>query len=110
MDRTERRKLKGFIIEVGQDRTPRRKPIYKSYPYNYKKGMEFSKWLMIFATAMFFATWLVAAFSWFLWGEFPAELAGYTTAFYTVVTSFYMWKSGYENKSKIEKGWEGDNT
>jgi len=67
-----------------------------------KKHMEFSKKLMIFASIMYAATWVVAAASWVLWREFPAGLIQYTTWLYSAATAFYMCKTGYENKAKIQ--------
>ena len=68
--------------------------------------MEFSKWLMLFAVILCGGTWVVAAVSWILWNEFPVELVQYTAWFFGALIA-YMLKSGYENKSKIEKGQEG---
>ena len=76
-------------------------------PQNPKKGMEFSKWLMIFAALLCGGTWVVAAVSWLLWREFPYELVQYTGWFFGAVIA-YMVKSGYENKPKIQRGGGGD--
>ena len=75
-------------------------------PPRRKKGMEFSKWLMLFAVLLCAGTWTVAAVSWILWREFPADLVQYTAWFFGALIA-YMVKSGYENKSKIEKGKDG---
>ena len=79
----------------------------KEQPQSRKTGMEFSKWLMLFAVVLCGGTWIVAAIAWLMWREFPSELVQYTGWFFGAVIA-YMFKSGYENKSKIERGWDGD--
>jgi len=70
----------------------------------YKKGTEFSKKLMIFASVMYGATWVVAVISWFALGETPRELISYTTWLYGAALATYSGKSAYENKPKIARG------
>jgi hypothetical protein len=69
---------------------------------SHRKGLEFSKWLMVFAVVICGGTWVVAAASWLMWREYPAELVQFTTWFFGALIA-YMLKSGYENKSKIER-------
>jgi len=88
--------LKDLIIEVAREYFP----VRRSPP---RKKMEFSKWLMLFAVILCGGTWIVAAVSWVLWREFPAELVQYTAWFFGALIA-YMLKSGYENKPKIQKG------
>ena len=66
--------------------------------------LEFSKKLMVFATAVYAATWVVAVVSWLLGGEVPEELMLYTTGLYGSAFAVYGGKSAYENKPKIERG------
>jgi len=70
-----------------------------------RKGMEFSKWLLIIVGIPCAGTWIVAAVSWILWREFPLELVEYTRWFFGAIIA-YMLKSGYENRPKIQKGKE----
>ena len=65
-----------------------------------KKGVEFSKWIMVLGFILCGGTWVVAAASWLLWREFPAELIEYTAWYFGAVIA-YMFKSGYENRAKI---------
>ena len=67
---------------------------------------EFSKKLMIFASVMYAATWLVAVFSWFHLGKIPWELIQNASWLYGATFVSYCGKSAYENKPKIE-GWGG---
>ena len=66
--------------------------------------MEFSKKLMIYASVMYGATWIVAVVSWFAFGETPRELISYTTWLYGAAIATYSGKSAYENKPKISRG------
>ena len=66
-----------------------------------KRGMEFSKCILIFAAVICAGTWIVTAVSWFLWRDFPYELVRYTGWFFGAVAA-YMGKTAYENKPKIE--------
>lgn len=68
-----------------------------------QKPREFSKCVIIFASVMFALTWIVGAVSWFMWREFPAELAQLVTALYGVALAIYGAKAGIENHTKIKK-------
>ena len=73
--------------------------------YRNRRGkLEFSKKLMVFATAMYTATWVLAVASWLTIGELPHELMLYTTGLYCSAFAVYGGKSAYENKPKIERG------
>ena len=91
--------LKIAIVEAMRECIPVSQPPQQPR----KKKMEFSKWLMLFAVILCAGTWTIAAISWLLWREFPAELVQYTAWFFGA-TIAYMLKSGYENKAKIQKG------
>jgi len=65
---------------------------------------EFSKKLMIYASIMYGATWVVTVISWFALGEVPRELISYTTWLYGAAIATYSGKSAYENKPKIVRG------
>ena len=78
----------------------------KEVTTSHKPKLEFSKWLMLFAVILCAGTWVVAAASWVLLGEFPAELVQYTAWFFGALIA-YMGKSAYENKPKILKGQGG---
>ena len=62
----------------------------------------FSKGLMIFSCAVFAVTWVAVLVSWFIYGEFPHELATYSTIMFTVLGTGYYGKSCVENKANIE--------
>ncbi|MCL2617086.1 MAG: hypothetical protein FWD96_05520 [Defluviitaleaceae bacterium] len=66
--------------------------------------LEFSKKLMVYASAMYSATWVVSAVSWFVLGDVPQELLTYSTWLYGAGLTVYSGKSAYENKPKIECG------
>jgi len=65
--------------------------------------LEFSKKIMILATVIFAASWLIAVFSWFFMGEIPAYLLRYSHLLYGAGCASYYCKTAYENKPKIEK-------
>ena len=65
--------------------------------------MEFSKKLMILSTAIFAATWIIAVFSWFYFGEVPGYLLRYSHLLYGACCCSYYCKTAYENKPKIER-------
>ena len=70
---------------------------------NKPRKMEFSKKLIIFATVIFAASWLIAVFSWFSMGEIPSYLLQYAHLLYGGCCVSYYCKSAYENKPKIER-------
>ena len=91
--------LKAAIVEALQEYvSPPRQPTPP--PKKRKRKIEFSKLLMIFAVLLCGGTWIVATTAWILWREFPTELVEYTGWFLGAIIA-YMFKSGYENKSKI---------
>jgi len=65
--------------------------------------INFSKKLMVFASVIYAATWLVMVYSWFALRESPDTLKEYTTYLYGAAFAFYSAKSCIENKAKIEK-------
>ena len=69
--------------------------------------MEFSKKLMVFASVMYAATWVVIVASVFRDGEPPWELMGYLSWVYGAAVACYCGKSAYENGNKIKKGGDG---
>ena len=69
--------------------------------------MEFSKKLMVFASAMFAATWGVAAYSWFETGAYPEGLAQFATWLYGAALAMYGGKSAYENGIKLHGNGKG---
>ena len=68
------------------------------------RKMEFSKKLMIFASGIYAATWIVAAVSWFYIGKIPHDLIQFATWLYGAGLVSYCGKSAYENKYKIGNG------
>ena len=71
--------------------------------------MEFSKKLMIFASAMYAATWAVVVAAIFRAGEVPWELFEALSWVYGAAVACYCGKTAYENKAKIQGGenWKG---
>ena len=65
--------------------------------------MEFSKKLIILATVIFAATWVIAVFSWFYFREAPAYLLRYSHLLYGASCCSYYCKTAYENKQKIAR-------
>ena len=74
--------------------------------YNTPLKMEFSKMLMCLSGALFFAAFAVSVVSWFALGEIPSELLTYAALPFGLALPAYCGKSAYENKPKIERGWE----
>ena len=68
--------------------------------------MEFSKKLLVFASAMFMATWTVIVVTIFVDVEVPWELIETLSWVYGAAVACYCGKTAYENKPKIEKGME----
>jgi len=81
-------------------------PVAVPQTNEYKKTMDFSKFLMIFATVLCTVTWIASVVAWFLWREFPEDITQYSIWFYGTSLVVYMAKSGYENKAKICCGQE----
>ena len=69
--------------------------------------MEFSKKAFIFASIMFFLTWMASVYSWFAIGEIPWEFSQWISLMYGAVFASYCGKSAYENKPKVETWGEG---
>jgi len=74
--------------------------MYKSKPSN---KMEFSKKLIIFTSAIYLISWIMAAYSLFVLGEIPFELLQYANILYGASVVSYCGKAAYENKAKIDK-------
>ena len=66
--------------------------------------MEFSKKLIIFASAMYAVTWAVTVASIFLAGEPPWELLEALSWVYGAAVCCYCGKAAYENGHKIKGG------
>ena len=54
--------------------------------------------LLGFSLFIFFATWIVAAYSWLSYGTFPEELVRYTSALLGISCCAYCGKTAYEYK------------
>jgi hypothetical protein len=78
----------------------------KSYQRTKRKNIETSKLLIYFASIIYTATWIVAAYSWFSMGSQPDELMKYSTYLYGTALAIYGGKSAFENKAKIEGAYE----
>ena len=72
-----------------------------------KKGLEFSKKLMVFASAMFAATWAVIVAAFFQGGEPPWELMEKLSWVYGAAVACYCCKAAYENGAKIGSSRKG---
>ena len=68
--------------------------------------MEFSKKLIIFASIMYVATWIVIVISVFRVDEVPFELMEMLSWVYGAAVVCYCGKSAYENKYKVSKSSE----
>ena len=66
--------------------------------------MEFSKKLLVFASAMYLATWTVIVVTIFIADEAPWELIETLSWVYGAAVACYCCKTAYENKAKIEGG------
>ena len=64
--------------------------------------MEFSKKLLVFASAMYLATWIVMVVSIFHADEVPWELIETLNWVYGAAVCCYCGKAGYENGAKIK--------
>ena len=69
--------------------------------------MEFSKKLLIFASIMYVASWIVVVAAVFLADEVPWELIEALSWVYGAAVCGYCGKSAYENKCKIQIGSKG---
>ena len=79
-------------------------------PRRFERGgkMEFSKKLIIFASAMYAATWAVMVTSIFRDGEPPWGLMESLSWVYGAAVCCYCGKSAYENRAKIDGGGRHD--
>ena len=66
--------------------------------------MEFSKKLMIFASTMYAASWIVIVVAIFLAWDVPWELIETLSWVYGAAVCCYCGKSAYENGNKIKGG------
>ena len=64
-----------------------------------KKEFSASKFMICFASAVYLATWFIAAYSWVSNGSFPEELVRYTSILFGVAFGSYCCKSAYEYKA-----------
>ena len=64
--------------------------------------MEFSKKLLVFASFMYMATWIVIVVSIFSADEVPWELMEKLSWVYGAALACYCGKAAYENKEKIK--------
>ena len=69
--------------------------------------MEFSKKLMVFASAAFALTWLAAMVSWFVLRDVPEGVMQFVSVLYGATFVSYCGKSAYENRYRITKGGHG---
>ena len=58
-----------------------------------------SKFILYFASLIYFMTWCAAAYSWFADGTFPDELIRYTSVLFGVAFGSYCCKTAYEYKA-----------
>lgn len=100
------KKLKEFVDELPQGNEQPNKRAKHDPKDNRKKPafpkITFSKGIMIFACAVYAATWLAAVISWFLLGILPDSLLGFGTGAFGVALTVYGTKSGFENCAKID--------
>ena len=75
-------------------------------PAPLKPKMEFSKKLIIGASFFYSFMCTVALLSWFLLGEWPREIVEHFSWPFGAAVVSYMCKTAYENKPKIQKGWD----
>ena len=73
-----------------------------------EEKLTFSKRLMVFACAIYTATWLTAVASWYFFGTIPDAIMGYGTFAFGVAITVYGAKSGYENHAKIENSFRSN--
>jgi len=67
-----------------------------------KNPLGFSKKLMVFASVMYAATWIVSVISIFYLQEYPIELKNMATWLYGANMAVYNAKAALENKTRIE--------
>lgn len=90
---------------INEDKTYARKPPLRkatSKRTPKKKPLEFKQKLLVFASVMYAATWLVAVVSWFIMGEVAAALCEYSTYLYGAALAVYGAVVGFENTAKIK--------
>ena len=66
------------------------------------KGSSTSKFILYFASCIYFMTWCIAVYTWLVDGSFPDELVRYSGAFFGIAFGTYCCKSAYEHKTDRE--------
>ena len=87
-------------------RTPRKQPEPPPVQLETRKGKEplrFTQKLVIFACAVYLATWIAAVVSWFWLNTVPDSLLGLGTGMFGLMDAIYGTKSGFENVAKINQ-------